>query len=205
MSPSADWWISTIMLDLVCATSNPHKLREFQLAAASGVSIRGCTAADCPETGESFEENAVQKAHCYFTTSPSEWLFADDSGLEVDALHGAPGILSARFAGPGASDSENNALLLRKLAGVPRARRTARFVCAIALLHDGVLEHTFRREVEGLILYRRSGWNGFGYDPLFHYPPLQCSFGQLAPEAKWELSHRGQAFRAMLDWLAGQE
>ena len=191
------------MLDLVCATSNPHKLKEFRLAAGTGITIRGCLPVDCPETGETFEANAVQKAKCYYAKNQAQRLFADDSGLVVDALNGAPGIFSARFAGPDASDLDNNRLLLSKLAEVPRSQRTARFVCAIALLRDGVLERTFRGEVEGFILRRHSGKNGFGYDPLFHYPPLRRSFGRLEPQEKWTLSHRGQAFREMLGWLAG--
>ena len=189
------------MIEIVCATSNVHKLGEFQIASGTSVKIQGCPAEDCPETGQSFEENAVQKARCYYRSHPSAWLFADDSGLEVDALGGAPGIRSARFAGLGASDLDNNSLLLSRLAGVERARRTARFVCSIALLRDGTLERTFRGEVAGLVLDRPAGSNGFGYDPLFFYPRLGRSFAQLAPAKKWDLSHRGRAFRSMLDWL----
>lgn len=156
---------------------------------------------DCPETGTTFEQNAVQKALCYHRAAGSAWLFADDSGLEVDALGGAPGIYSARFAGPGCTDSDNNRLLLQRLRGVPREKRTARFVCAIALLRDGELAGTFRGEVEGIVLFRHSGRSGFGYDPLFHFPPLGRSFGRLPARVKWEHSHRGKAFRAMLDWI----
>ena len=189
------------MLELLCATSNKHKLSEFQKASGPDVLVRGCEARDCPETGSSFEENALQKALCYSRWSESEWLFADDSGLEVDALGGAPGILSARYAGPGSSDLANNRLLLRRLERVPRPQRSARFVCAIALLHNGSLAGTFRGEAEGLILRRHSGRRGFGYDPLFHYPPMRKSFGRLPSEIKWEHSHRGKAYRAMLDWI----
>ena len=160
------------MLELVCATSNKHKLLEFQRASGSGVLVRGCDPRDCPETGDSFEANALQKALCYSRWADAGWLFADDSGLEVDALDGAPGILSARYAGPNSSDTANNRLLLRRLETVPRQQRTARFVCAIA-----------------------------GYDPLFHYPPTGKSFGQLLPAVKWEHSHRGKAYRAMLGWI----
>ena len=189
------------MLELVCATSNRGKLREFRLASGTDISIAGCPAADCPETGATFEANALQKALCYHRVNPAAWLFADDSGLEVDVLEGAPGIHSARFAGPAATDRENNLLLLRSLAGVPPESRTARFVCTIALLHDGRLAGTFRGTVSGRVLRRHSGSQGFGYDPLFYYPPLRVSFGHIPAHAKWQHSHRGRAFRAMLAWL----
>lgn len=189
------------MLVLACATSNNHKLKEFQQASGPDVAVRGCPSRDCPETGNTFEANALQKALCYSSTCGAEWLFADDSGLEVDALGGAPGILSARFAGSDGDDAANNRLLLRRLADVPREQRTARFVCAIALLRHGEPAATFRGEVEGLVLRRHSGRGGFGYDPLFHYPPLGKSFGRLTAQAKWEHSHRGKAYKAMLKWF----
>ena len=188
------------MLELVCATSNEHKLLEFR-RAAHGVLLRGRESVDCPETGHTFEANAVQKALCYAAREQADWLFADDSGIEVDALDGAPGIYSARFAGDGCDDAANNRLLLRKLESVPRAERTARFVCCIALVRSGRHVRTFRGEVEGRILRRRSGGQGFGYDPLFHYPPLGKSFGRLSGEIKWLHSHRGKAFRSMLRWI----
>ena len=188
------------MLELVCATSNKHKLSEFQRAEPE-IRIRGCAPRDCPETGDTFEANALQKALCYAVAERVEWLFADDSGLEVDALDGAPGILSARYAGEGCSDLDNNRLLLHRLQNVPRERRAARFVCAIALVHRGAHIATFRGEVEGLVLHRHSGREGFGYDPLFHFPPLGTSFGRLPGEVKWQYSHRGKAFRDMLAWL----
>lgn len=188
------------MIELVCATSNKHKLSEFQRAEPE-IRIRGCASRDCPETGDTFEANALQKALCYAVAERVEWLFADDSGLEVDALDGAPGILSARYAGEGCSDLDNNRLLLHRLQNVPRERRAARFVCAIALVHRGAHIATFRGEVEGLVLHRHSGREGFGYDPLFHFPPLGTSFGRLPGEVKWQYSHRGKAFRDMLAWL----
>ena len=189
------------MLELVCATSNKHKLLEFQQASGGDVIVRGCASLDCPETGNTFEANALQKATCYNAASGAEWLFADDSGLEVDALGGAPGILSARYAGGDGDDVGNNRLLLKNLSGVPRRERTARFVCVIALLHHGRLAATFRGEVEGLILYRTSGRRGFGYDPVFHFPLLRKSFARLPAEVKWAHSHRGRAYKAMLQWI----
>ena len=189
------------MLELVCATSNQHKLSEFQNAAGGDVLVRGCLRRECPETGATFEANALEKAICYASAEEVEWLFADDSGIEVDALGGAPGVLSARFAGPECDDLSNNRLLLRRLEFVPTHERTARFVCSIALVRNGKPIATFRGEVEGRILRKHSGRRGFGYDPLFHYPPLGKSFGRLSSETKWEHSHRGKAFRAMLAWI----
>jgi len=189
------------MLELVCATSNQHKLLEFRNAAGADVLLRGCLSRDCPETGDTFEANALEKAMCYASAEGAEWLFADDSGIEVDALGGAPGVLSARFAGPECDDLANNRLLLQRLDDVPTHERTARFVCSIALVKDGNPVATFRGQVDGRILRRHSGCRGFGYDPLFHYPPLRKSFGRLSNEAKWKHSHRGKAYRAMLAWI----
>ena len=189
------------MLELVCATSNQHKLSEFQNATGGDVLVRGCRHRECPETGATFEANALEKAICYASAEEVEWLFADDSGIEVDALGGAPGVLSARFAGPECDDLANNRLLLRRLEPVPTLERTARFVCSIALVRNGEPIATFRGEVEGRILRKHSGRRGFGYDPLFHYPPLGKSFGRLSSESKWEHSHRGKAYRAMLAWI----
>ena len=190
-------------MTLYCATTNPGKLREFRLAAerlghpVDLVPLPDLARLDpVEETGATFEENAVQKAVYYSAFAPG-MLFADDSGLEVDALDGAPGVHSARFAGPTASDEANNLLLLEKLRGLDP--RTARFVCVIALAEKGNLVTTFRGVVEGHILLEGRGPNGFGYDPLFFYPPFNCSFGEAAPERKLLVSHRGQALRQMLE------
>jgi len=187
---------------LYCATTNPGKLREFRLAAERlGRKIEIATLPNLSsidpveETGETFEENAIRKAVYYSAHAPGP-LFADDSGLEVDALGGEPGVRSARFAGPGATNEANNLLLLEKLRGVER--RTARFVCVIALAEKGSLLATFRGVVEGEILHQARGNNGFGYDPLFFYPPFGCSFGELGGERKLLVSHRGQALRQLL-------
>jgi len=189
---------------LYCATTNRGKLREFALAAAGGgVEIRPLENLDqlpeAVEDGETFEANAIKKALHYSRYAPGP-LFADDSGLEVDALGGAPGVLSARFAGAGASDDANNRLLLEKLAGV--SGRSARFVCVIALADAGALIGTFHGAVEGRILDAPRGAGGFGYDPLFYYPPYDCTFGEVDGERKFAVSHRGEALRAMLRSLA---
>ena len=187
-----------------CATGNPGKLHEFRLAARqSGIQVEtlpGLAAIPpCEETGATFEANAILKAEYYGQYAPGP-LFADDSGLEVDALGGVPGVYSARFAGPGATDADNNGLLLERMRGV--ANRAARFVCVIALVDSGRLRHTFRGAVEGAILDEPRGPNGFGYDPLFYYPPFGCSFGEVAPERKLTVSHRGAALRALFRHLA---
>ena len=197
-------------IELFCATSNKGKLLEFQQASGANVVIQGFPSVDCAEVGHSFEDNAVAKAICYaqslsgkldkfFERSPL--VFADDSGLEVDALNGAPGIHSARFAGFDADDAANNRLLLEKLRDVPIPRRTARFVCCIALTRAGSLIKTFQADVKGMILEEARGEAGFGYDPLFYVPALAATFSELTPGKKWLYSHRGQAFRKMLDWL----
>jgi len=143
------------------------------------------------EEGESFEENAIDKA-LYYSLFCEEPLFADDSGLEVDALDGEPGIRSARYAGPRATDKENNRLLLARVGD--KTDRTARFVCQIALAQQGKLLGTFRGAVEGRILDEERGPRGFGYDPLFYYGP----FGEVDAARKMEVSHRGQALQRML-------
>jgi XTP/dITP diphosphohydrolase len=196
-------------VQLFCATGNQAKLREFRLAAGEGIEISGLPPCDCPEEGLTFEENAISKALCYSratgavtaSADRAPLVFADDSGIAVDSLNGAPGIYSARFAGPNASDEANNALLLEKLAGVPEHRRTARFVCSIALVRGNELIQIFSGQVEGRILEQPVGSGGFGYDPLFFFPALGRAFAELAPQEKWQYSHRGQAFRRLLAWL----
>jgi XTP/dITP diphosphohydrolase len=190
-------------MKLWCATGNPGKLREFRLAAGgSGVELDLLPGfrqiPPCEETGVTFEENALIKARHYGPHAPG-LLFADDSGLEVDALGGAPGVWSAYFAGREATDAANNRLLLEKLAGVED--RTARFVCVIALVEAERVLGTFRASVEGRIVDEERGAGGFGYDPLFYYPPFGCTFGEIDPERKFAVSHRGQAFRRMLEFL----
>lgn len=191
-------------LDLYCATANPGKLREYRLAAGKGIRIHPIAPRDCPETGDTFEANARAKALCYerdLTALGRPLVFADDSGLIVDALDGAPGVYSARFAGPDGNDRANNALLLEKLRGIEAPRRTARFVCVIALARAGAVLETFHGSAEGRILETPRGDNGFGYDPLFYFPELERGFAEMSPELKWMHSHRGKAFRAMLGWL----
>jgi XTP/dITP diphosphohydrolase len=191
------------LIRLYCATGNPGKLREFRLAAAQApVEIEPLAGfkdlPPCVEDGVTFEENAIVKARHYekWGGPPGLPLFADDSGLEVDALGGAPGVNSARFAGRHGDDEANNRLLLEKLRGVEN--RVARFVCAIALVGGGRLRGVYRGAVEGVIIDEPRGAGGFGYDPLFYYPPFGRTFGEAGADRKFSVSHRGQALRAML-------
>jgi XTP/dITP diphosphohydrolase len=189
-------------LKLYCATSNPGKLREFGLAAGPDWEFVPLTGIPpCEETGATFEANAIEKAVYYSRHAPG-LLCAEDSGLEVDALGGAPGVRSARFAGEGASDTDNNRLLIDKLHGV--SDRSARYVCAIALAEAGEPLITFRGEVAGRIIDHPLGTHGFGYDPYFFYEPFGLTFAQASPEQKLQVSHRGRALSEMLRWLKSQ-
>jgi XTP/dITP diphosphohydrolase len=193
------------LIKLYCATTNPGKLREFRRALEDSIHVEtlpGLAAIPAPEeTGSTFEENAIQKA-LYYSKHCDGYLFTEDSGLEVTALCGQPGVYSARFAGPGATDEANNRLVLERMRGV--ADRTARFVCVAALAASGQLVRTFRGEVEGRLTEESRGSNGFGYDPLFFYPPFGCTFGEAPLERKMEVSHRSKALKAMLEYLKGQ-
>jgi XTP/dITP diphosphohydrolase len=184
-----------------CATSNPGKLREFRLAAPDFDVRRLPASVPAPEEhGSTFEENAAVKAE-YYGKFVDGYLFADDSGLEVDALNGAPGVHSARYAGPDATDAANNALLLAHLKG--QDNRTARFVCVIALVKNGADVKTFRGAVEGRILDGPRGTGGFGYDPLFYHEPFGCTFGEAPIADKMKVSHRAQALDQMFTYLRG--
>lgn len=192
------------MTRLYCATGNAGKLREFRLAANHApVDIELVpnfrTLPPAVEDGATFAENAVKKALHYapYCGGP---LFADDSGLEVDALGGAPGVYSARYSGPRATDESNNRLLLDNLHDI--TDRTARFHCAIALVETGEVCGVWHGTVEGRILDAPRGPHGFGYDPLFYYEPFGCTFGEADDDRKFSVSHRGQALRAMLRALA---
>jgi XTP/dITP diphosphohydrolase len=194
------------MLRLYCATGNPGKLREFRLAAGvAPVEIELVPGLrDLPpavEDGATFEENAIKKA-LHYARNVDGLLFADDSGLEVDALGGAPGVYSARYSGANAADESNNRLLLENLRG--KADRAARFVCAIALVERDAVRGVYRGSVEGRILDAPRGEHGFGYDPLFYYEPFGCTFGEAPDDRKFSVSHRGQALRAMLAALTSR-
>ncbi|HUE51243.1 MAG TPA: RdgB/HAM1 family non-canonical purine NTP pyrophosphatase [Terriglobales bacterium] len=201
---------------ILIATSNPGKLRDFAGAArACGIDI-ACLPnfSSLPavvEDGLTFEANARKKAENYSHYLPGEIVLADDSGLEVDALGGAPGVHSARYAADAphlvennTDDQANNARLIRELRGIPPEKRTGRFVCVIAAARDGQTLSVFRGTAEGMILDTPRGSNGFGYDPLFYFPPIQKAFAELTAEEKAQYSHRGAAFRKFLEWYEGQ-
>jgi XTP/dITP diphosphohydrolase len=202
-------------LILYFASTNPGKLAEFREAARpSGIEVQlvpGISdVPECVEDGLTFEENARKKALQY-SPYAAGLVFADDSGLCVDALDGAPGVYSARFAGDGATDQENNQKLLAELgraenfrdsqARANSAKRLAKFVCAIALAERGRVLTIVEGRVQGSILESPRGVSGFGYDPLFFYPPLGKTLAELGPAEKFKISHRGEAFRKLLEYL----
>ncbi|MEJ2590182.1 MAG: RdgB/HAM1 family non-canonical purine NTP pyrophosphatase [Candidatus Thiodiazotropha sp.] len=192
---------------IVLASNNAGKVREInQLLASERIEVvpqQAFNIPDAVEDGLSFVENAIKKARHASSLSGLPAI-ADDSGIEVDALSGAPGIYSARFAGAGASDQENLQKLLDKLADVPEARRTARFQCLMVYMRHAedptplICQGTW----EGRILFEPRGDNGFGYDPIFYVPTHDCSSAELPPEVKNSLSHRGQALQLLLQSLS---
>lgn len=192
--------------DVVLASTSPHKLAEFRrLFRGSPVQILRPTdlgrTPQVAETGATFLQNACIKATAYARVCRA-WSLADDSGLEVDVLAGAPGVRSARFAGPNASNHTRNAKLLRALAGIPDTRRTARFRCAVALAApDGSIIYAAVRSCEGRIGQAPRGNQGFGYDPLFIVGSGDRTMAELAPDEKNRVSHRGQAARAARRFL----
>ncbi len=204
------------MRRILIATSNPGKLRDFAGAALrNGVEVAGIpefsSLPPVVEDGVTFEANARKKAEAYSRHVPGEIVVADDSGLEVDALQGAPGVHSARYAadkpaeaGANTADDANNARLLRELKGISPAQRTARFVCVLAAARDGETLATFRGTAEGILLDTPRGTNGFGYDPLFYFPQIGKTFAELNAQEKSRYSHRGAAFREFLRWYGTQ-
>ena len=203
-------------LHLYVATTSQDKLRDFSTAAeAHSILIEPLPElVEIPapeEDGLTFAENATLKAVYYSRFALGEWVLADDSGLEVDALDGAPGVRSARFAAdsgltdsPDANDNTdvwNNLVLLQRLADIPPAQRTGRYRCVLVAARDGVALHAAEGAVEGLILEAPRGTGGFGYDPLFYLPALDRTMAELDLETKHTLSHRGRAFAALLPML----
>ena len=190
---------------LLLATRNPGKVREIR-RALQGLAVPVVGLEDVlpglshRERGRTFAENARAKSLFYSRRWPGLTL-AEDSGLEVDALGGAPGVRSARFSGPRASDAANNRKLLRGLRAVPPAGRGARFVCVMVLASEGRVIGEFRGQVRGRIGLEPRGASGFGYDPLFHYRPLRKTFAELPPEVKNGVSHRGRAVRKLRAFL----
>jgi len=190
---------------LFLASGNPGKVREFQvLAVGRALEVQLLPDfADIPvfdENAPTFGENATGKA-LYYSRQCREMVFADDSGLVVPALFGAPGVLSARYAGPGASNEQRIAKLLDELRNKKGAERAAYFVCVVAAAHEGRAVAIVSARVDGEILAAPLGTGGFGYDPVFLFPQLGKSFAELRPEEKNQFSHRGKAFRRLMEAL----
>jgi XTP/dITP diphosphohydrolase len=204
------------MKHILIATSNAGKLRDFAGAAlAHGVAVGSIPHFSAlplvVEDGDTFEANARKKAEQYSLHVPDMLILADDSGLEVDALGGAPGVHSARYAAEephkadaNTDDNDNNQRLLRELKDVPWEKRTGRFVCVIVAARNGKALGTFRGVAEGYILNRLQGSGGFGYDPMFYSPAIGKTFAELSAEEKSQYSHRGAAFRQFLGWIDRQ-
>jgi XTP/dITP diphosphohydrolase len=203
-------------LRLFAATTSQGKLRDFRVAAqAFSVSIEPLPILNeitpPEETGATFAANATLKAIYYSRFAPGEMVLADDSGLEVDALSGAPGVRSARYAAdaglvdsPDANDNTdvwNNMLLIQRMVGIPAPLRTARYHCVLACAKNGALYQTADGTVEGTIMEAPRGTGGFGYDPLFYLPELDKTMAEIDLETKLTLSHRGRALAALLPLL----
>ena len=206
-------------MTLYIATSNPGKLRDFAVANTAHIPIEPLpNLADIApplEDEPTFEANAIAKARYYSNHAPGEIVIADDSGLEVDALHGAPGVRSARFADdhnfnptktdkPLSTDERNNLYLISLLTGVPLTQRSARYHCVLAAARNGHILAIGHGAVEGEILTEPRGTGGFGYDPLFYLPTLHRTMAEIDLETKLTLSHRGRAFAALLKELEPQ-
>ena len=192
-------------MELLIGTRNRGKYNEITEALNPlRIRLRGALdfsdIPECPEEGDSYESNASQKALHYHRKSGLPAL-ADDSGIEVGALDGAPGVRSARYGGEGLDDEKRCRLLLEALEEVSEEKRQARYVAVIALAAGGRVVGTYRGEVEGTILREFRGDRGFGYDPLFYFPPLHLSFGQLLPAVKRQFSHRGKALALVVNAL----
>jgi len=197
--------MSSEVIKLLVATNNRGKVREYAelldgLAVRLTFPAREGLSLEVEETGETFAENAILKARAYAEASGLLTL-ADDSGLEVDALDGAPGVRSARYSGPGASDEDRYRLLLRRLAGVPAEGRTARFRCVVALATPEGEVQTAEGRCEGVIGFEPRGTHGFGYDPVFYMPDRGQTMAELLPEVKNRISHRARAARAAMPIL----
>lgn len=189
-------------MKLILATNNAHKMREiFEILGSDFPDMQSLKQAgleiDVVEDKDTFQANAIKKAEEVLRFSGYPAALADDSGLLVDALNGAPGVYSARYAGEGHNDAENNEKLMRDMAGVPWERRTCRFASAVALARQGRETICVLGTVEGILLNEARGSNGFGYDPYFYYPPFDRSFAELSAEEKNAVSHRKRALEAL--------
>ena len=191
---------------IIFATKNQNKMKEIREILAdrdyeilsmeeAGISL------DIVEDGTTFEENALIKAKAIRDLVKDAIVLADDSGLAIDYLNGAPGIYSSRFEGEATPYSVKNQILLDKLSGVPEKKRTARFVCAMAAAFPDGTDQVVRGTIEGIIGYEPAGENGFGYDPIFYVPEFGCTTAQMPAEQKNSISHRGKALRMIREYL----
>ena len=191
---------------LLVATTNTGKLREIR-SVLGEVPVELVTLRDLPtieepeETGLTFEDNARLKA-LYYSERSGMTTVAEDSGLVIDGLDGEPGVRSARFLRPDASYAERFADIFHRLSGPPEKNRAARFVCALAVADRGHVIYEARGTVEGEIAREPRGTAGFGYDPIFYYPPYGATLAEVGEDAKLAVAHRGQAFRALTSWIA---
>ncbi len=193
------------MLTLIFATSNAHKVQEVAAMLGEPWQVHGLR--DHPnvilpeETGTTFEANSILKAEAASAALPGVYVLADDSGLEVDALNGEPGVYSARYAGPDATDADNRVRLKAELGKLPPATFTGRFHCCLVLAKDGQTLHVTHGAVEGTLRLEEQGVGGFGYDSLFQPDGYADTFGVLSPEVKNQLSHRARALAQMKEWM----
>jgi XTP/dITP diphosphohydrolase len=196
-------------MQLLVATTNRDKIREIRSLLA-GVPIEIVTLSDLPpvvepeETGETFAENARLKAR-YYAAHAGMATVAEDSGLVVDGLDGEPGVRSARFLRPDASYPERFAAIFERLSHHPERPRTARFVCALAVATGDRIDFEAEGVVEGVIAEAAAGHHGFGYDPIFYYPPYGATLAEVGESEKLAVAHRGQAFRALAAWLSTRD
>lgn len=196
---------------LIIASNNSHKVREIkqilgQYFSETSTLREAGIDIDVVEDGTTFQENALKKAEEVLAAADGfDAALADDSGLMVDALDGAPGIFSARYAGEGHNDQENNAKLLKDMESVPDEKRTCRFACSIALVRRGMDPIVVIGYAEGVLLREKRGENGFGYDPLFYYPPLQKTFAELSADEKNAVSHRSRSLALLKEALEREQ
>lgn len=192
-------------MDLLVATKNSGKILEVE-TYFKGMSFNLCSLVDLKKTsgvtedGKTLEENAIKKA-LHYSKYTDKMVLADDSGLMVDCLNGAPGVHSARYAGASATDLDKCQKILKEMEGVPWEERMARFECEIALAQTGEIISTFHGECSGSITLEMKGDHGFGYDPIFYYPPLEKTFAELGRKEKEKVSHRGAALSLAAKFL----
>ena len=195
------------MKSIILASNNKNKLREIKdVLEQFNINVISQEEAgydiEVDETGTTFEENAILKAEAIYNLAKSP-VISDDSGLEIDALNGEPGVYSKRYAGPNATDKEKIELIFKKMENIPDEKRTARFTCAICYIDEYGIKHVFKESCEGKILREIKGKDGFAYDPIFQYGDK--TFAEISEEEKNKVSHRGKAIRALVNYFKNQK